>query len=585
MARHILEGRGHPVFYWGSTYGGTLEPHLLVPVFALFGVTPEAFRAFYVVLWAIFLVGAAAFTARFFGRTPALLAAAFLAVPPFFLPYKLLTSDGAYASVALLGLATLWLACEADARLESGRSPAGAIAALSFLAGLGLWITPVTLPVGGLAALWLFVRPGRRPGASALLVGAGAAVLGAAPSIIWNLRHAGESVTAHELLPAGGAALLANAKGLLSASLPVLLGAARPHFSGEAGLSFPGARAVVPLLVLGLLLPALAAARGDRRLRLFIAVLGGLACAAVLARRLDPTEPRYLVAAYAALTPLLGVSLARAAASGGAARAAAIGGLAVLLASNLLGSVHAHPHLEDTDDAQVTGPLGPLLGELRAHGVTRLWTSYWLAYRITFESGEEIVAAPIPREDADRSAPIQEAVRSAPDPAVVLLPPRDDCFRRYLVERGEPFSESRSGSYAIFHALPAPIRDLVRAAGALPMPSGAYRPVWPVAEIRGWLAPGQEVPSRARVTNGGPCTWMNNVRLVAEWSGPETREERFPAPDRRVAPGETADLTFRLRAPETPGDYELRLDLEQEGIARFSARGGATLDVRVVVAR
>ena len=97
MARHILEGRGHPVFYWGATYGGTLEPHLLVPLFAVFGATAEVFRSFYVVLWAAFLAGTAAFTGRFFGRTAALFAGAFLAIPPFFLPYKLLTSDGAYA--------------------------------------------------------------------------------------------------------------------------------------------------------------------------------------------------------------------------------------------------------------------------------------------------------------------------------------------------------------------------------------------------------------------------------------------------------------------------------------------------------
>ena len=104
MARHILEGHGHPVFYWGSTYGGTLESHLLVPLFAVVGATPEAFRAFYVLLWASFVAGATAFTGRFFGRLPGLAAAAYLAVPPFFLPYKVLTSDGAYASVALFGL-------------------------------------------------------------------------------------------------------------------------------------------------------------------------------------------------------------------------------------------------------------------------------------------------------------------------------------------------------------------------------------------------------------------------------------------------------------------------------------------------
>jgi hypothetical protein len=214
-----------------------------------------------------------------------------------------------------------------------------------------------------------------------------------------------------------------------------------------------------------------------------------------------------------------------------------------------------------------------------------VWTNYWAAYRITFESGEKIVAAPIPREDTDRYPPIQDAVRSALDPAVVLLPPRDACFRRYLVETDRPFAETRVGSFAIFHGLPVAARDLVRAAGALPMPAGAYRPAWGAADLPTRLAPGEEAACRARVTNEGPCTWMNNVRLVVVWTGPETRETAFSTPDRRVAPGETADLTFRLRAPGTSGNYLLRLDLEQEGIARFSAKGGATLDARVAVAR
>jgi hypothetical protein len=77
---------------------------------------------------------------------------------------------------------------------------------------------------------------------------------------------------------------------------------------------------------------------------------------------------------------------------------------------------------------------------------------------------------------------------------------------------------------------------------------------------------------------------MNNVRLVASWAGPHTREDVFMTPNRPVAPGETADLLFNLRAPDRPGGYALRLDLEQDGIARFSAKGGATVDTRVAVA-
>ena len=125
-----------------------------------------------------------------------------------------------------------------------------------------------------------------------------------------------------------------------------------------------------------------------------------------------------------------------------------------------------------------------------------MWTNYWAAYRITFESGGTILAAPIPLEDADRVATIQDAVRTSPDPAVVLLPPRDACFRAALVEHAEPYSESRSGAFAVFYKLPELLRDVVRS-GALPMPAGAYRPSWGASEIPRRLAPGEEAKGSA----------------------------------------------------------------------------------------
>lgn len=583
MATHILDGRSHPVIFWGTNYGGTIEPHIVAAAFAVFGATPGVFRATMAFLYATYLAGAGALVWRFFGRSAALAGGAWLALPPFFLPYKGLTSDGLYEMVALLGLASLFLALLADERLAVGRPAAAVLAGLGLAAGLGLWVTPLTLPAAGVAAVWLLAGGVRRIPPRGWAAWACSSLLGAAPWIFWNLRHGWASVKAREMAPAAGRRLLANASRFLTDTLPVFLGAARPNFSNDPHVSFPGARGVVPLLVLVLLLPALAAARRDRRLRLMILVLAVLCAGAVLSGRLAPSEPRFLFAGYVALAALLGASFALLEAR--KTRFLFAAGLGVLLASNVSSSFHARRHLDDTDDAQVTGPLGPVMAELRARGITRVWTNYWAAYRLTFESGERIVAAPIPREDTDRYAPIQDAVRAAPDPAVVLLPPRDACFRLYLVERGEPFAEARSGAFAIFHALPVPARDLVQAAGALPMPSAAYRPAWSATDLPARLGPAEEVPARARVTNEGPCTWMNNVRLVASWAGPETREDFFMTPDRRVLPGETADLSFRLRAPDTPGVYALRLDLEQEGIARFSAKGGATFGARVVVAR
>ena len=174
-------------------------------------------------------------------------------------------------------------------------------------------------------------------------------------------------------------------------------------------------------------------------------------------------------------------------------------------------------------------------------------------------------------------------MRAAKDPAVVLLPPRDACFRAALRESGAPFGEARVGSFAVFHTLPPAVRDVVGAAGALPMPSAAYRLAWEGASLPARIAPGAAAPASIRVLNEGPCTWRNNVRLVASWTGPSAIEQAFATPGRGVAPGERAELAFTLRAPATPGAYVLRLDLEQEGIARFHAKGGTTFDAPVAV--
>ncbi len=585
MARHILAGRGHPVFYWGSTYGGTLEPHLVAAAFAVFGPTPAVYRGVLAAFYVLLLAGTTLFTGRFFGRKASIGAALFLAVPPFFLPYKALTSDGAYASVALLGLATAWLTLAADERLSTGRRAGWSFLGLGLAAGLGLWVTPATLPVAGVAFLWVVLRPAPRPRMLALAAYALGGVAGSLPWWIWNLRHAWGSLAARELSPAAGAGLLANAKGFFTASLPVLLGAARPHFTNDPHASFPGARAVVPVLVLLLLAPALAAARSDRRLRLLLLALIALCGATVLSGRLEAAEPRYLVAGYVLLAPLLGVAGAEAFA--GRWRTAWASLFGALLLSNFLGAAHARRHVEDLDDSQASGPLEPLLAALRAEGVTRAYANYWTAYRVTFESREEILVAPVGRDDGVRYEPLQEAVAAAESPAVILLPPRDACFRSTLVEEGAPVAERRAGAFAIFTRLPAATVDLIRSARTLPMPRAAYRVAWDDAAIPLAIVPGGVVPASVRVTNAGPCPWTNAVRLSARWSPARApsapRTDVFAVPGRRVAPGESALLAFRLAAPVVPGRYGLELDLEQEGVAMFSSKGGATLRAEVDV--
>ncbi|HEX5855862.1 MAG TPA: hypothetical protein VFZ57_09595, partial [Thermoanaerobaculia bacterium] len=245
----------------------------------------------------------------------------------------------------------------------------------------------------------------------------------------------------------------------------------------------------------------------------------------------------------------------------------------------------ARRHLEDRDDSQVTGPLEPLIGALREIRAAHVWANYATAYRVTFESGSDIIATPIVREDGVRDARADDAVRGAPNPAIVLLPPRDECFRAFLAEEGLPFRERRAGFFVIFHELSQSLRDQVRSAGTLPMPRDAYRVSWSDDSVPARLAPGAAARASIRVTNEGPCTFMHSVRLLASWQGPAPGTQAFASPDRRVAPGETATLDFSLEAPAVPGAYFLTLDLEQQGVAAFSEKGGAVFRKSVDVAR
>jgi hypothetical protein len=59
-------------------------------------------------------------------------------------------------------------------------------------------------------------------------------------------------------------------------------------------------------------------------------------------------------------------------------------------------------------------------------------------------------------------------------------------------------------------------------------------------------------------------------------------DTREPLP-RDVDPGEDVVLTLRARAPELPGRHLLEVDMVQEGVSWFGARGSPTARVPIEV--
>ena len=113
MARRILEGE-RPFFYWGQQYLGTLEPFSAAAVFALVGSSTLALKAVPTAYSLIYVGLSYLLARRLFGVGPALLAAGYLALPPFFLALWSTKPRGGYIEFLALGeatlLAALWVA-------------------------------------------------------------------------------------------------------------------------------------------------------------------------------------------------------------------------------------------------------------------------------------------------------------------------------------------------------------------------------------------------------------------------------------------------------------------------------------------
>jgi len=109
MAKHLMEGKALPVFYYGQTYGfSLLEAGTAAVFFRLFGVSAVPLKAAMLTLWAIgwlFLVLA---VRRFTNVRTACITAVVLATCPAWGPWSM-KAWGGYITAFLMSAVTLWL--------------------------------------------------------------------------------------------------------------------------------------------------------------------------------------------------------------------------------------------------------------------------------------------------------------------------------------------------------------------------------------------------------------------------------------------------------------------------------------------
>jgi hypothetical protein len=470
MARHPGVG----TTFWGQPYGSPLDSWVALPFVAAWGYRTEALRL-PVFLLGLLLVPLAYALARELHPRAALPAAVLVACPP---PYFLL----------LLGLC----------------------------AGLALWTHLMSASAIAAAAAWVAVKSrGKRR-----LLAWGLVPLVAASAPLWSRAlHDAEALRIVDVSSRNEPALahLATVLPRLHEPLGGVLGTHVPVVADdeEHVVRGPGWAAGLTVLLYGLLLvlAGRASSRGHVAVLYFLAA--GLALLAFpLPARAGPHTLRFLTPLY---LPVAALATWAASPRGMSRRAwVAVLALAVLhlgLGSRLLETWRR------TDRAEapfLLQDLEPARRALEEAGVRHAYASYVPAFRLTWESGERIVASP-PWNDRFRHwpLPLLDEVRFARNVAWVLTPgvpsalPPPDAFEAQMRRLGGRWRRVEAGPAGVFLAFVPPFAPEVEP--------------WPGAgaagdrDLRTFVEPEPAAPFELRLPAPRP---LQAATLVAALDGP-----------------------------------------------------------------
>jgi hypothetical protein len=359
------------------------------------------------------------------GETAARIGAlAFWVWPATFL-WRSLKPGGTY----MIGLAIALCAVEALARIKKGDRAWLGAALTGLWCGLALWSSPMALELLVPAVLWCLPEIARLRWK--LIATAAGGIAGWFPSLVFGVTHDWTNLHMpsyrHDLLSGFPSRLWQ----FFTTEGPIAMGVREE--GTLAWLGGPAGQVLAWLGVAALLVTAVMAARNRApRCRLPIVTIALLPVLYALIPLADHTgQGRYALFAVPMGALLIGVGLDRAASTRHAAnrdhagiwtaRRTVTAGLVLACALGTAGLL-AEPGQQlvafpAPDVAMPISDVG-LLHLLAAHGITDAYANYWIAYRVTFETGGRTTVTP---DDYDRYPPIARLVDASPDPAYLFV--------------------------------------------------------------------------------------------------------------------------------------------------------------------
>lgn len=467
MAKHIAEGKEFPLFYYGQHYMGALEAYFAALLFSLIGTTPLALQLVPMVCSLIVVVLLFFLGRAIAGERAGLFSAAFAAIPPpAFLIWNL-KARGGFIEVLLLGVVALLLA---QRWLSSESHRPRLVALLGFVCGIGWWVNNQMLYFMAAIAvsavifhtkLFFNAAVGEQRSVSTMLcrsitvgmVGLVGFFLGGAGFWFYNITNGFPSFSMFQSVDS--ARFAQQLKGVFSQALPALMGARRFWHTNEV---FGGATVFAASIMIGLLVcvfwvrkhKTFLSQRGKALLDTIILLF--LSCCIIFAKSSYGwfvSAPRYLLPIYVAIFVLLGVCVHYL-----MARRRSVGALCAisLFAFNcaclFLGgkAIPGQPLVFGRGRVPVSNE--EAIKELVKRGIKEVRASYWVGYRLAFESQERVTFRMIGSPYQIRIKEYERA--SDKDLVPILLVKREAAVVVPALSRlGYSFNQERLGGYVL----------------------------------------------------------------------------------------------------------------------------------------
>lgn len=430
VARHAVYQHEFPVFYWSSNYGGTLEAFVTGAVFAIVGSSVIALKAVAIGWYAVACVLTWRVGRRLVDARVGAVAALLLWVWPASYVWWSTKSRGFYGSLLVLGLLVALTVLRIAERPERRADWLG----LGFVLGMGWWVQPqiavLAIPVGG----WLVVKRGRALTLAWMAVPT--ALLGAAPWILWNIRH---RLNSFDVPPQPASApYVTRFARFWTEGLPMATGLRVPYAMRWIE---PYAAPLYP--VLGFAVAALIIKRyRGTGLLLIATIVISAAFYALNPLTVHSVEGRYVFL----LAPIIAIILSACLRWRWLPVPALVG--AMILTALGLSAMH-DGNAFFSGDKLIPNDIRPLISALNEEQIRTAVADYGIAYRVTFESDERIIVAGAPY---DRYPPYVKALSSGPPPAWLAVEGStgDRNLRQALDARLEPYRRRTAGGFSIY---------------------------------------------------------------------------------------------------------------------------------------